>query len=200
VTVLGQTRPLPDPFFVLATQNPIELEGTYPLPEAQLDRFLFKLEVRGVGPEVVARLLRERGRGELPALDPVLSHGDLEALFSLVDAVYLPEAVASYIARLVHATHPLGGEGRISQHVKYGASPRGAISIATAARALAVMRGKPNVGFDEVKAVAPHALCHRVILDYTARLEKYTAADAVGDAVGAVGELDRELPAGVERR
>jgi MoxR-like ATPase len=199
VTVLGETRALPDPFFVLATQNPIELEGTYPLPEAQLDRFLFKLEVPGVGPDVIAEILRVRKRGELPDLVQVLSGAELAGLFALVDAVYLPDAVASYIARLVCATHPGGPAERVTRFVKYGSSPRGAISIATAARALALMRGKPNVGFDEVKAVAVHALKHRVILEYSARLERYGPNDAVADAVGAVSELDRELPQGVER-
>jgi MoxR-like ATPase len=198
VTVLGETRTLPSPFFVLATQNPIELEGTYPLPEAQLDRFLFKLEVSGVGPEVMADILRTRKRGELPELQQVLSRDDLWKLFDLVDSVYLPDAVATYIARLVHATHPGGSAERVSRFVRYGSSPRGAISIATAARALAVMRGKPNAGFDEVKAVAPHALKHRIILDYAARLERFSPADAVADAVSSVSELDRPLPTGVK--
>jgi len=198
VTVLGETRTLPGPFFVLATQNPIELEGTYPLPEAQLDRFLFKLEVSGVGPEVMAEILRSRKRGELPELEQAVSREELWKLFDLVDAVYLPEAVAAYIARLVHATHPGGSAERVTRFVRYGSSPRGAISIATAARALAVMRGKPNVGFDEVKAVAPHALKHRIILDYAARLERFSPTDAVADAVQSVSELDRPLPTGVE--
>src|SRR3954464_14423985 len=106
VTVLGQTRSLPDPFFVLATQNPIELEGTYPLPEAQLDRFMFKVEIAGVDRAVLEEILATRVRGEPPALEPVLSAAELSDLFVLADAVHLPRGVASYIARLVAASHP----------------------------------------------------------------------------------------------
>ena len=198
-TVLGETRPLPEPFFVLATQNPIELEGTYPLPEAQLDRFMFKLNVHDIPADVLAEVLRVRGRGDLPDLEPVVTREELDGLFRLTDRVYLPDAVRSYVARLVGATHPETGPDRVRQFVKYGASPRGAISIANAARALAVMEAKPNVGFDEVKRVAPRALGHRVILDYTARLERFTEHDAVRAALEAVDELDRALPAGAER-
>jgi MoxR-like ATPase len=198
-TVLGETRPLPKPFFVLATQNPIELEGTYPLPEAQLDRFLFKLDVHDVSADILAEILRVRGRGDLPDLAPVLTRKDLAKLFALTDRIYLPDAVRSYIARLVSSTHPDGGPERVRQFVKYGSSPRGAISIANAARALAVVEGKPNVGFDEVKRVAPRALGHRIILDYTARLERFTERDAVSAALSAVDELDRALPTGAQR-
>src|SRR5690606_3525679 len=105
VTVLGVSHPLPEPFFVLATQNPIELEGTYPLPEAQLDRFLLKVEVPSVGEDVLARILRERRRGTPPAVERALSETELHELFARVDAVFLPDAVARYAARLVAATH-----------------------------------------------------------------------------------------------
>src|SRR3954467_8816130 len=156
VTTFGETRPLPDPFFVLATQNPIELEGTYPLPEAQLDRFMFKIEIAGVERTVLEEILVTRVHGEAPALDPVLTAADLQDLFGLVDAVHLPRAVANYIARLVAASHPgspNAPEG-VRTFVKYGSSPRDAISIGAAARALALLRGKPNVGFDDVRRVA----------------------------------------------
>src|SRR5215211_2319848 len=90
VTTFGETRPLPDPFFVLATQNPIELEGTYPLPEAQLDRFMFKVDIAGVDRSVLEEILATRVRGEPPPLEPVLSAGELAELFSVADAVHLP--------------------------------------------------------------------------------------------------------------
>src|SRR5262245_59190822 len=105
VTTFGETRPLPSPFFVLATQNPIELEGTYPLPEAQLDRFMFKVDVAGVESAVLEEILVTRVHGEPPPLEPVLTAADLADLFSLVDAVHMPRAVANYIARLVAASH-----------------------------------------------------------------------------------------------
>src|SRR5687768_9413301 len=95
VTLLGSTRPLPSPFFVLATQNPIELEGTYPLPEAQLGRFMFKVDIAGVDRAVLEEILVSRIHGEPPPLAPVLATGDLDGLFSLVDAVHLPRGVAN---------------------------------------------------------------------------------------------------------
>ncbi len=106
VTTFGETRTLPDPFFVLATQNPIELEGTYPLPEAQLDRFMVKIEIIGVDQPVLEEILLTRVHGEAPALEPVLNLADLQHLFKAVDAVHLPQAVANFISRLVAATHP----------------------------------------------------------------------------------------------
>src|SRR6185436_4896576 len=105
VTVLGTTHALPQPFFVLATQNPIELEGTYPLPEAQLDRFLFRVQVPPVGAKTLSALLTQRVRGEPPAQTPVLDAEGLKRLFALVDRIHLPVPVADYIGRLVEATH-----------------------------------------------------------------------------------------------
>ena len=191
VTVVGETRPLPQPFYVIATQNPIELEGTYPLPEAQLDRFLFKLDVPAVDHTVLARILMERRGGAPPELDSVLDGAGLDELFRVVDAVFLPEAVASYAARLVEATHPtsaLAPEG-LAGLVRHGASPRAAIAIAGAARAHALLEGKPNVGFDDVRAVAPHALAHRLVLDYRARLDGRGGRDVVALVLEGVPEV-----------
>src|SRR5690349_10394414 len=150
VTTFGETRPLPDPFFVLATQNPIELEGTYPLPEAQLDRFMFKVDIAGVERSVLEQILTSRVRGEPPALEPVLSGAELKELFALTDAGHWPHGVAGYIARLVAASHPSAADAPESVRtcVRYGSSPRAAIAIGAASRARALLRGKPNVGFD----------------------------------------------------
>ena len=106
VTTFGETRPLPSPFFVLATQNPIELEGTYPLPEAQLDRFMFKVDIAGVDQAVLEEILTTRVHGQAPPLEPVLTARELADLFEIVDQVHLPRSVANYIARLVASTHP----------------------------------------------------------------------------------------------
>ena len=111
VTLLGTTRQLPQPFFVLASQNPIELEGTYPLPEAQLDRFLFRLIVRSGGRGHARQIISERRRGELPAPTWQMGRAELEALFQTMNRIYLPRPVSRYIARLVSATHP-GGRKR----------------------------------------------------------------------------------------
>ncbi len=194
VTVFGESHPLPDPFFVLATQNPIELEGTYPLPEAQLDRFLFKVEVPSVGQDVLQAILTTRRRGQPPAIEPALDREALDALFTAVDAIFLPEPVAEYIARLVAATHPGTGVEKIASYVRYGASPRAAIAIGEAARAAALLAGRPNVDFGDVERVAPAALGHRLVLDHTARLEGVTPADVAGIVLGAVDPLARPLP------
>ncbi|MSR62523.1 MAG: AAA family ATPase [Planctomycetes bacterium] len=192
VTVIGETRELPEPFYVLATQNPIELEGTYPLPEAQLDRFLFKLDVGGVARGVLESILMERRAGRPPALSPAADAASLAELFRAVDAIYLPRAVAGWIARLVEATHPKSPSApeRVRTYVRHGASPRGAIAIGEAARAHALLAGKPNVGFDDVRAVALPALAHRLVLDYRARLDGVSGADLVRAAFEAVPEVD----------
>jgi len=195
-TILGKTHPLPSPFFVLATQNPIELEGTYPLPEAQLDRFLFKVEVPRVKEEVLVRILQTRVHGAPPAFDAVLTSEELERLFELTDRVVLPEAVARYAARLVEATHPEGERAHdfVKEFVRYGASPRAAIALGSSARALALMRGKPNVGFDEIKDVAEPAIAHRLVLQFAAQLEAWSARRVVRELLSRVNEIGEDLP------
>jgi MoxR-like ATPase len=202
VTTFGETRPLPSPFFVLATQNPIELEGTYPLPEAQLDRFMFKVDIAGVDRAVLEEILVTRVHGEPPPLAPVLAASELDDLFTLVDAVHLPRAVANYIARLVASSHPTaaGAPDAVRTFVKYGSSPRAAISIGAASRALALLRGKPNVGFDEVRRVAAPAMAHRLVLDYAGRLEGWDGRRVVAALLDAVPEVERGLPPTLEAR
>jgi MoxR-like ATPase len=200
VTILGETRLLPQPFFVLATQNPIELEGTYPLPEAQIDRFTFKINVTGVSSETLQQIISTRKRGQPPALAEVMSGTELTQLFDWTDRIHLPEAVANYIARLVTATHPQRGDSpdEIRKFVKYGASPRAAIALAGTSRAAALLAGKPNVGFQDVKKVAPCVLGHRLILDYSARLEGWTTAKMVDLLTSRVSEVAHQLPADVQ--
>ncbi|MBX3464721.1 MAG: AAA family ATPase [Planctomycetes bacterium] len=199
VTVLGETHALPAPFFVLATQNPIELEGTYPLPEAQLDRFLFKVEVPAVGADVLTRILTGRRRGEPPPVATALTAAELDELFRLVDAVYLPEAVANYAARLVAATHAAapGGLAEVAAAVRYGASPRAAIAIAEAARAAALLAGRPNVDFADVQRVAVPALAHRLVLHHAATVAGTTAAAVVRTLLERVPVVARPLPEAV---
>ena len=195
VTVLGETHTLPRPFFVLATQNPIELEGTYPLPEAQLDRFLFKVDVPGVDADVMARILTDRRRGEPPAQAPALAAGELDELFGLVDGVFLPQAVAHYIARIVQATHPQRADSpaAIRQHVRFGASPRAAIGIGEAARAAALLAGRPNVDFADVQRVLLPALAHRLVLQHGAVVAGVGARDLVGTVLAEVPIVARPL-------
>lgn len=196
VTVLGETHPLPDPFFVLATQNPIELEGTYPLPEAQLDRFLFKVEVPGVDSSVMAQILMDRRRGEPPAQDVALTGEELAELFGCVDAIFLPPAVANYIARLVGATHASSNEcpAAMKEAVRFGASPRAAIAIAEAARAAALLAGRPNVDFADVQRVAVLALAHRLVLQHQAQLAGTTARQLVAELQEQLPVVGKPLP------
>ncbi len=196
VTVMGQSHTLPSPFFVLATQNPIELEGTYPLPEAQVDRFTFKIDVYGVDSETLRQIITTRQHGRAPDLAQALSADELNTLFEMVDQVHLPEAIANYISRMVASTSP-GSETappEIKKFVRYGASPRAAIGLAGTCRAAALVAGKPNAGFEEVRRVAPHVLGHRMILDYSAKLEGWDTTKMVVRLLDAVPEIDRRLP------
>lgn len=197
VTVLGQTHVLPDPFFVLATQNPIELEGTYPLPEAQVDRFLFKLEVRRNDAATLERIVRDRELGVEPEVEPVMSREVLADLHALVRRVFLPEVVANYIARVVDATH--AGQSAAAAPVKFGASPRAALSLASAVKARALMLGRPHAGFEDVQALAQAVLGHRVVLDYSARIEGRTTADVVAAILQEVPVTAGAMPRTVTR-
>ncbi|MBO0859428.1 MAG: AAA family ATPase [Chloracidobacterium sp.] len=196
VTLLGATRELPDPFFVLASQNPIELEGTYPLPEAQLDRFLFKLNVTGADVETLDRIISTRRRGEPPAPDFMISGDDLRRIFEAIDRIFLPKPVSRYISRLVTATHADSEEAidEARDYVSYGASPRAAISIAEAARAYAFLSGRPTVGFEDVKAVASPVLNHRLVLNYKARFDGVTSRSIIAKLIERTDETGIKLP------
>ena len=196
VTVLGETRDLPDPFFVLATQNPIEMEGTYPLPEAQLDRFMFKVDVNTVGADVLEAIITKRRHGRPPQPESVASGDEFRTFSQLAGKVHLPAAVVAYIARLCEATHPTASNAppMIREYVRYGASPRAAISIAEAARVDALLDGKPTAGFDNVKRVTAPALAHRLVLDYRARLDGIEPREIVNELLFSVQELRNPLP------
>lgn len=184
VTVLGKTHELPKPFFVLATQNPIELEGTYPLPEAQLDRFLFKLEVTRNDVDTLQRIVSQRELGTEPIVDPVMTAETFNSLLELTRRIYLPEVVANYIARLVDATHP--GQSAAAKGIRYGSSPRAALALASGAKARALMQERTNASFEDVKAIAPAVLRHRIVLDYNARVEGRTTGDIIRDLLDEV--------------
>jgi MoxR-like ATPase len=196
VTLLGATRALPDPFFVLASQNPIELEGTYPLPEAQLDRFLFKLHVTGADVESLDQIISTRRRGEAPAPDFTVSAEDLQRLFAAMDRIFLPKPVSRYIARLVAATHADAGEAidEARDYVSYGASPRAAIAMAEAARAYALLAGRPTVGFEDVKAIAAPVLNHRLVLNYKARFDGVNSQTIIAKLIAELDETGIKLP------
>lgn len=177
VTVLGESHQLPSPFFVLATQNPIELEGTYPLPEAQLDRFLFKLEITRNDVGTLERIVNDRDLGSEPDVNPIMEASTFIDVLALVRRIYLPDVVANYIARLVDATHP--GQSESAGKIKFGASPRAALSLAAAAKARALMNERTHASFEDVKFIAPSVLRHRIILDYNARVEGLTSNEII---------------------
>lgn len=184
VTVLGETHQLPLPFFVLATQNPIELEGTYPLPEAQLDRFLFKLEITRNDVGTLERIVNDRELGTEPEVHPIMDETTLGNILSLVRRIFLPEVVGNYIARLVDATHP--GQSSAARSIKFGSSPRAALSLAASARARALMNERTHASFEDVKFVAPSVLRHRIILEYNARVEGLTSNEVISSLLKEV--------------
>ena len=199
VTLLGSTRELPDPFFVLASQNPIELEGTYPLPEAQLDRFLFKLIVHPADVDTLDRIISTRRHGTPPTASYVLQAGELRHLFACMERIFLPRPVARYIARLVAATFPDSAEATtlVRTYVTHGASPRAAIALAESSRAVALLSGRPTVGFEDVQTVASAVLNHRLILNYKARLDQVTTFAIVSDLLDRLNATGIDLPADV---
>ena len=197
VTMLGNTMPLPKPFFVLASQNPIELEGTYPLPEAQLDRFLFKLVVRDLDVAVLNSIITSRRRGEPPRAQWTIDRQEFDTLLTTMDRIYLPSAVGMYISRLTAATHPGSPEAseHVRQYVRYGASPRAAIWLAEAARGLALVNGRPTVGFEDVRFVASAVLNHRIILNFKARFDGVDAFAVIDQLLNGLDEMGLRLPA-----
>ncbi len=176
VTAGGQLRKLAEPFFVMATQNPIDQEGTYPLPEAQLDRFFFKILVGyPSGPEL-AEVLTRTTTGERASVQKVLTGETLCELIGLVREVPVASHVKDYAVRLVLATHPKTETAApiASQYLRFGSSPRGGQTLVLAGKVRALIQGRFNVSFDDIEAVALPALRHRLILNFEAEAEGIT--------------------------
>ena len=174
VTVGGVRHELQKPFFVMATQNPIEQEGTYPLPEAQLDRFLFKLVVGYSTREELSTIVDRTTRGITVEADKVMDGSEIVRWQQLIREVILAQHVQDYIVRLVLATHPEGPFALpvTNQYLRWGSSPRGAQSIALAAKTRALLEGRFNVSFEDVRRVFLPAMRHRVILNFEAQAEQ----------------------------
>src|SRR5215813_8974365 len=174
VTVGGTIHRLEEPFFVMATQNPIEQEGTYPLPEAQLDRFFVKLIVSYSGRKEMATILDRTTRGEYPQAVKVMDSREIRQWQQLVREVLVAPPIQDYAIRLVMATHP-GGEfatAETNKFIRCGASPRGAQALALASKVRALLEGRYNVSFEDVRRVYLPALRHRVILNFEAQAEE----------------------------
>jgi MoxR-like ATPase len=194
VTVGGRMHRLESPFMVLATQNPIEMEGTYPLPEAQVDRFFFKLLLRYPSREELLRIADLTTAAAAPPPREVLDGAALLEMRRWVREVPLAEVVKDYAVRLVMATHP--GEKRSSgaaalaqRFVLYGSSPRGLQSLILAAKARALFSGRPNVSFEDIRAVLLPSLRHRLILNLEADAEGITAENILGEIAAQVPEM-----------
>ena len=180
ISIDGETRPLPKPFVVLATQNPVELEGTFPLPEAQLDRFLVRLKVGYPTVEGELEILRRfETLSPLESLQPVVQAADLVALSARLPGIHVEDAVARYAVALVRATRA---------HVAFdlGASPRATLALFRAARALAAIDGRDYVRPDDVKALAHPVLAHRLLLSSNTRLRGRTADDVLDEVMAQV--------------
>jgi MoxR-like ATPase len=188
VTVAGRTRDLPAPFFVLATQNPIEQEGTYPLPEAQLDRFLFCLHVGYPTAADEVRILQSTTGAPPAALEKVCTADTLLGLQRAVRRVHVPASVAEYAVRLVHATrpdHPIA-PASVKRCVQWGAGPRASQALALGAKAAAALDGRLNCAAEDVAAAANIVLRHRLILNYRAEADGLTADAIIADILKAV--------------
>ena len=187
VTVSGETFPLEAPFFVLATQNPIEQEGTYPLPEAQLDRFMLELRVGYPSREEEERIVLETTGTEPARVNPVLGADELRALQGLVRRVPAPPSLAAYAVRIVRATRPDDESAAelTRQYVDWGAGPRASQYLVLAAKARAALSGRPAPDYDDVRAVAPAVLRHRVVPNFQAEADGRTSADLVTELIEA---------------
>ncbi len=180
VTVDGVTHPLPAPFLVMATQNPIEYEGTFPLPEAQLDRFLLRIRLGYPALEDEIKILGEQQyQHPIQTLEPVLSQEELLEMQEAVKSVFISPAVKRYIVELSRAT-------RENDDVYLGASPRGSLGLARASQVRAAMQGRDYVLPDDVKALAESILAHRIVINPAARLKNLTSSQIVNEIVSAL--------------
>jgi MoxR-like ATPase len=182
VTAGGELRKLVEPFFVMATQNPIDQEGTYPLPEAQLDRFFFKILVGYPSAEELSEVLSRTTTGARPEVAKVLTHDALLELMKLVREVPVASHVKDYAVRLVLATHPKTETAApiASQYLRFGSSPRGGQTLLLAGKVRALTEGRFNVSFDDIEAVVAAALRHRLILNFEAEAEGITTDHIIG--------------------
>ncbi len=189
VTAGGQTFPLPDPFVVLATINPIEMEGTYPLPEAQLDRFLLKSMVSGATVEEMRTILDRTTAEELTAVEPVLDAERIRAMQALTRQVPLGDRARDWVTRLVHATRPDAQEAGplTKRYVRYGASVRAAQALTLCGKVLALASGRAAVAREDMQRVAHAALRHRIVLNFEAEAEGIATEALIDEALEVTG-------------
>ena len=190
VTVANRTYHLEPPFFVLATQNPLEMEGTYPLPEAQLDRFLFKVDVRFPAADELVTILNRTTGAEVPVAQQAADGARIIEMGRLALQTPIASHVSEYAARLVVATHPESDTApeMVRQYVRYGSSPRGAQALILGAKITALLSGRYNVAFEDVRAVAPAALRHRLLLNFEGLAEGISTDAVIAELLESVPE------------
>jgi MoxR-like ATPase len=195
VTVGGKSYKLREPFFVMATQNPIEQEGTYPLPEAQLDRFLFKLLVNYSSRDELRTILDRTTRNEWPRADRVMDGPTIERYQALVREVIIAPHVQDYAIRLALATHPEGefAPDVTNRYIRWGSSPRGAQTLVLASKVRALLEGRYNVSFEDLRRVYLPAMRHRVLLNFEAQAEGVESDTVLLQVLEHVAEKAEEL-------
>ena len=185
VTVANRTYTLEPPFFVLATQNPLEMEGTYPLPEAQLDRFMFKVNVSFPSVQELVNILDRTTGADVPEAQKVADGKQVIGMGKLALNTPVASHVSEYVARLIVATHPETPDAPeiVKQFVRYGASPRGAQALIIGGKINALLEGRFNVSFDDIQAVAPSALRHRLLLNFEGLAEGINPDTIIADVI-----------------
>ena len=189
VTVAHTSHQLEEPFFVMATQNPLEMEGTYPLPEAQLDRFLFKLRVPFPGREDLHDILDRTTQGAATPVMPVVNGPQIMEMRRVVRTVPVAPHVQEYVVKLVLATHPEGRENVLaSKYIRYGSSPRGAQTLILGGKVRALLDGRFNVSLEDVRALLLPALRHRIIVNFEAQADGRTTDDLLDEIAGKISK------------
>ena len=190
VTVWGVTHEIEPPLFVLATQNPVELEGTYPLPEAQLDRFLFKVLVRRANKDELSEIVRRTTNPESIEIAQVMDRDELLDWMAFVREVVIAPHVLDFCSRLVLASHPddVSAPERVRRYARFGGSPRASQALVLTAKVTALLDGRLNVSFGDLRSVALAALRHRIVVSYEAQMDGVTSDDLVSDLLESVGE------------
>jgi MoxR-like ATPase len=188
VTAAGQTYTLGAPFFVMATQNPLDMEGTYPLPEAQLDRFMLKITVNFPSAVELTQILTRTTGTESADVTPVANGARILAMGELARQVPIASHVTEYVARLIVATHPdhESAPELVRRYIRYGASPRGAQALILAGKINALLDGRYNVAFEDIRAVAPAALRHRLLLQFEAQPDGIDSDAVIADLLDTV--------------
>jgi MoxR-like ATPase len=189
VTVFGVTHRIDEPFCVFATQNPIEMEGTYPLPEAQLDRFFFKIEIGMPGVQDLAQIMARTTGDIVPGITRRIAPDLVTSMTGLIRQVKIADEPMGVALRLVRATHPQHDEATalVKQYVRYGASPRGAQAIILAAKALALLAGRYHVSSADIRRSAVAALNHRIVLNFQGEMDRVTSRSIVDDVIATAG-------------